>query len=65
MDPISAAGIGLAVVPLVIQVFAGCIKGLRDKLHNFDRPNLEQAISFLPKSRICPMPINTFECACG
>ncbi|KAL2048354.1 hypothetical protein N7G274_000265 [Stereocaulon virgatum] len=27
MDPISAAGIGLAVVPVVIQVFAGCIKG--------------------------------------
>ena len=33
MDPISAAGIGLAVVPLVIQVFAGCIKGVHDHPH--------------------------------
>lgn len=27
MDPISAAGIGLSVASLVLQVFAGCIKG--------------------------------------
>ena len=27
MDPISAAGIGLSVISLALQVFAGCVKG--------------------------------------
>ena len=27
MDPISAAGIGLSITSLCLQVFAGCIKG--------------------------------------
>jgi hypothetical protein len=28
MDPISAAGIGISIVSLVLQVFAGCVKGM-------------------------------------
>lgn len=29
MDPISAAGIGLGVASLLLQVFAGCLQGTR------------------------------------
>lgn len=32
MDPISAAGIGLSVVSLVFQAFAGCVKGMSVEL---------------------------------
>ena len=35
MDPISAAGIGLSITSLALQVFAGCIKGRCSFATNF------------------------------
>jgi hypothetical protein len=42
MDPISAAGIGLSVASLVLQVFAGCVKGYTLFLEANDVPQSYQ-----------------------
>ncbi|RMZ78929.1 hypothetical protein DV737_g3716, partial [Chaetothyriales sp. CBS 132003] len=39
MDPISAAGIGLSVASLALQVFAGCIKGYELFIHAVEMPS--------------------------
>jgi hypothetical protein len=66
MDPISAAGIGVSVVSLVLQVFAGCVKGKRpldgiSKAVVFDRSRIQGTNSSRRRS-ICPSSTTISAC---
>lgn len=66
MDPISAAGIGLSVTSLALQVFAGCVKGRLSSsvLLSCSISKSRQHTKYLPMLKTCQPIINIIESGC-